>query len=151
MKLTPSQVKNLMRRGLRLLIDPDPRTEERRQVYTFFEYHCAYCDIPIEEGKGDLDHLLSAAKGGRNHISNRVLACKACNAKEKREKDWKEFLLKMCGGGLTFEQRQRKILDWIKSVGDVPPLSDTSQKLLEEQYHMVTAAYDEACRKVRGS
>jgi len=151
MKLTPSQVKNLMRRGLRLLVDPEPEAEERQRVYTFFGYRCAYCSISVETGKGDLDHLLSAAKGGPNHISNRVLACKPCNAKEKRERGWEEFLMEKCGHGPVLEQRRRKILEWVKVAGALPPLSDTALYLLEEQSYKVTAAYDEACRKVRSA
>ncbi|HEY0323065.1 MAG TPA: HNH endonuclease signature motif containing protein [Pyrinomonadaceae bacterium] len=150
MKLTPSQVKNLMRRGLRFLVDPEPAVEERQRAIAFFGHCCAYCGTPIGHGKGDLDHLVPAAKGGRNHISNRVFSCKPCNAEEKRDKDWEEFLLEKCGGSPTFELRSGKILEWIESAGAVPPLSEDMLHLIEEQCREATAAYDKACRKVRG-
>jgi 5-methylcytosine-specific restriction endonuclease McrA len=91
MELTPSQTTNLMRRGLRLLFDPEPSPEEKLRIFDFFQGRCAYCDEEVA-GKHDFDHLVSSAKGGANHVSNRVLSCKPCNAKHKRETDWQEFL-----------------------------------------------------------
>jgi 5-methylcytosine-specific restriction endonuclease McrA len=90
----PAQVKNrknLMRRGLRLLVDPGVTPAERRRVYAFFEEQCAFCGARLD-GKGDLDHLVPTAKDGSNHISNRVVSCGGCNAKEKLDSDWLEFL-----------------------------------------------------------
>lgn len=149
MKLTPSQVKNLMRRGLRLLVDPEPETEERQRAISFFEHCCAYCGDVIEKGKGDLDHLLSAARGGRNHISNRVFSCKPCNAEQKRDKDWQQFLREKHRAGNAFESKQRKILEWVQLSGAVAPLPEAVLQLLEEQAREVTAAFDAACAKVR--
>ncbi len=149
MELTPAQVKNLMRRGLRLLIDPEPEPEERQRAIAHFDHCCAYCGSPIEKGYADLDHLVSAAKAGRNHISNRVLSCKPCNAEEKRDMGWEEFLLKKCGDGPLLEERRHKILDWVNSAGVVPPLPDATLRLLDEESRRVTAVYEEACRKLR--
>lgn len=126
MKLTPSQIKNLMRRGLRLLVDPEPGVEERQRAMAFFEHCCAYCGRRVQKGEGDLDHLVSSAKGGRNHISNRVFSCRPCNAEEKREKDWEQFLRQKHGQGRTLEERRRKILEWVQNAGAVPPLSETT-------------------------
>jgi HNH endonuclease len=149
MNLTPSQVKNLMRRGMRLLVDPEPESDQRQRTIAFFGNCCAYCGSSIEKGQVDLDHLLSAAKGGRNHISNRVFSCKRCNAEQKRDMGWEEFLLKKCGEGPLWERRRRKILDWINSAGAIPPLTDETLRLLEEEGRRVTAAYDKACRRLR--
>jgi 5-methylcytosine-specific restriction endonuclease McrA len=79
----PAQVKNLMRRGLRLLVDPAVTPEEKRRVYAFFENQCAFCGAGIA-GKGDLDHLVPTSKNGSNHISNRVLSCGGAT----RRKSW---------------------------------------------------------------
>lgn len=149
MKPTPSLVKNLMRRGLRLLVDPEPVAKDRQRVIAFFEHCCAYCGCRVKKGGEDLDHLVSSAKGGRNHISNRVLSCKPCNAQEKREKDWAEFLLEKYGQGHIFEERQRKILSWVQNAGAVPPLPESTLRLIEEHSRKVAAFYDEACQKVR--
>ncbi len=146
MKLTPSQVKNLMRRGLRLLVDPEPEPEECEKVKTFFQHCCAYCGTSIEAGKGDLDHLLSASRGGRNHTSNRVFSCRCCNQKEKRDRDWQEFLLEK---GLGFEEKERKILDWLDSVEIVAPIPSIILQAIEEESQRVTAIYDNACQKIR--
>ena len=149
MKLTPSQVKNIMRRGLRLLIDPNPEPEQRTQCVEYFGHMCAYCCVDVAKGQGDLDHLLSSSKGGRNHISNRVYSCKRCNAEEKREKGWESFLLEKYGPGPAFNERRGKILGWVAIAGVVPPLSDDTLAILEAQSRAVVAGYDEACKMIR--
>lgn len=149
MKLTPSQVKNLVRRGLRFLVDPEPNAEEKRKCIEFFEHACAYCGTTIEKGRGDLDHLVSAALGGRNHISNRVLSCKPCNAEQKRDKQWDEFLKEKHGSSPAFEEMHQNILGWVATAGAVSPMPDALLQLLEEEGARVSAAYDEACRRVR--
>jgi len=150
MKPTPSQVKNLMRRGLRLIVDPEPETPDRARCIEFFGHACAYCWAPIAQDRGDLDHLVSAARGGRNHISNRVFSCKPCNAELKRDKDWQEFLQERLGPGPEYDARRQKILGWVQSAGAQPPLSPDLISLLEQVGESATAAYDEACKKVRG-
>src|SRR4051812_41123637 len=122
MKLTPSQVKNLMRRGLRFIIDPEPEPVDRARCADFFGRACAYCSQTIE-GSGDLDHLVAAARGGRNHISNRVFSCKRCNAELKRGKDWQEFLKERHGLGTEYDACRQKILGWVQNAGAEPPLS----------------------------
>ena len=151
MKLTPAQVKNLMRRGLRFLVDPEPERAEKDRMIAFFEHSCAYCGVQIPVGDGDIDHLVSSAKGGRNHISNRAYSCKRCNAEEKREADWQEFLVQKYGNTAIMELRRSKIRQWIESEGAVPPLSDATFRTVEEQGRKVTEAYDEACRQVRNA
>jgi len=150
MKLTPSQVKNLMRRGLRLLVDPEPEATDRTRCIDFFGEACAYCWEPVPKGEGDLDHLLSAARGGRNHISNRVFSCKPCNAELKRDKDWEAFLAERYGAGTTYEARRSKILQWVAEAGNEPPLPEAMLSLLKEMEHAATSAYDAACKKVLG-
>ena len=150
MKLTPSQIKNLMRRGLRLLVDPEPEEEEKQRCIEFFDHACAYCGSTVERGRGDLDHLVSAALGGRNHISNRVFSCKPCNAQEKRDKQWEGFLREKHGSGQSFEAMRNKILGWVAVAGPVPLLPKTLLHALEEEAARATAVYDEACKKVRG-
>ena len=150
MQLSPSQIKNLMRRGLRLLLDPDLESEERRRVIEFFGHRCAYCGCLIEDGKGDLDHLLPTSRGGSNHVSNRVLSCKLCNAEEKRETDWQEFLHRKCKGETqTVTDRKNRIEQWIRTCGNARVLPETILRVLEEQCRRVTTEYDIACRKVR--
>ena len=150
MKLTPSQAKNLMRRGLRLLLDPDLEKDEREMVAAFFDHRCAYCGCPIEKGDGDLDHLVSASRRGSNHISNRVLSCKRCNAEEKREMDWQEFLkLKCAGDASLLNERKMKIERWARECGDARVIRGQALQVLEEECRRVTAEYDRACARIR--
>jgi len=138
-----------MRRGLRLLVDPDPGPEERKRVYGFFGYECAFCGIKLENGAGDLDHLVSASRGGTNYISNRVLSCKRCNADEKRDADWVGFLAKKAPEGVTFNRRKERIEDWILAAGGIRTLNPEIVRLLEDEGSKATEAYDAACNKVR--
>lgn len=139
-----------MRRGLRLLLDPDLEKDEREVVEAFFDHRCAYCGCPIEKGNGDLDHLVSASKRGSNHISNRVLSCKRCNAEEKREMDWQEFLkLKCAGDASVLNERKIKIERWARECGDARVIREGALQVLEEECRRVTAEYDRACARIR--
>lgn len=150
MKLTPSQVKNCMRRGLRLIVDPEPKQVEKQRCFEFFNHACAYCGIEIEMKRGDFDHLVPAACGGRNHISNRVFSCKPCNAKEKRDKPWEQFLIEKHGVGSVLEAKKQKIMQWISSTGAASPLPEKALQLLESEAARVIDEYDQACKKIRG-
>lgn len=148
MKLTPSQVKNLMRRGLRLLLDPDPSKAEKDLCREHFGHACAYCGVIVKPGKGDFDHLVSASRGGLHHISNRVYSCKPCNAKEKREADWQEFLKLKCSGKVL-SSRKKRIFSWAtKNAGSVPRLSKATLRVLEAESDKATKSYERACKKV---
>lgn len=150
MKLTPSQVKNNMCRGLRLLVDPEPERAERERCIAFFGGRCAYCGTKVVASQGTLDHLLAAARGGRNHISNRVFSCRLCNDKEKRDRDWKEFLIEKTGTDRMMGARLDKINQWINLAGAVPPLTEAILQTIEQEAKRVTAVYDQACKRVRG-
>ena len=150
MQLSSSQVKNLMRRGLRLLVDPDLTAEERGKVCFFFDHRCAYCGCFIADGEGDLDHLVSSSKRGSNHISNRVLSCKPCNAEEKRETAWQEFLRDKCGGKTpTFLDRREKIQRWVVACGDSPVLPEAILEVLNDECRRMSDEYDLACQRIR--
>ena len=149
MKLTPSQVKNNMRRGLRLLVDPEPERAERERCIAFFSGCCAYCGTKVVDGQGTLDHLLAASRGGRNHISNRVFSCRQFNDKEKRDRAWKGFLIRKTGTEEIMGTRLDKISEWIKLAGAVRPLTEATLKTIEEEAQRVTALYDQACKRVR--
>jgi hypothetical protein len=112
MKLSPSQIKNLIRRSLRLLPDPDLDKTAKQKVWRYFQSRCAYCEKLIERSEGDMDHLVS---GGANGLSNRVLSCKPCNAEQKRENPWIEFLREKCGGDeVVHAARAERIQSWVR-------------------------------------
>jgi hypothetical protein len=148
MELTPSQTTNLMRRGLRLLFDPEPSPEEKRRVFDFFEGRCAYCDEEVVE-KYDFDHLVSSAKGGANHVSNRVLSCKPCNAKHKRETDWQEFLSEKWKDDPAKQSALRsRILQWVKRcIAYAPP--DSVVRVWSTECRRLTDEFAIAVSKIR--
>lgn len=149
MDLTPSQIKNLMRRGLRLLVDPEPTSIDREAAFLFFTNQCAYCGISTNRKSGDLDHLISASKGGPNHISNRVPACKQCNAHEKRDLDWEVFLQSKCPTEAIFLNRRTVIANWIKQNGAAPLISTSKLRIIDEQSRICTEIYEKAVDLVR--
>jgi ribosomal protein L24E len=149
MKLTPAQVKNLMRRGLRFLVDPEPEKKDKKCVRDFFKDSCAYCGKSLENGDGDIDHLVSAALGGANALANRVLSCKPCNAEEKRDRNWIEFLKEKCDSHTTFQERESRIQQWIEMNGGHPKLDPDISALLDQESERTTKEYDAACRQIR--
>ena len=86
-------------------------------LWQFFDSSCAYCGARLARHRKDahIDHLVPAASGGANHISNRVLSCANCNEKEKLDQAWEPFLLAKCPDPAAFELRSARIKDWIES------------------------------------
>lgn len=146
----PAQVKACIRIGLRLRLDPEPDKEERKRAFEFFRDECAYCGVPVEKGKGHLDHLLAASRDGSNHISNRVPSCTKCNSKEKGDSDWQEFLRRKCAGDITvFNARMQRIEQWVRGCGHRTALPESSLRLLKDEYQRIAGEYDVACRRIK--
>jgi HNH endonuclease len=114
--VTTAYTKNIIRRAFREIIDVTPSKQEAEKIWKYFESECAYCGKLLQKlnKEGHIDHLVSAAKGGRNHFSNRVLSCANCNEKEKRDLPWEEFLTSKVTDKALLEIRRKKILDWQK-------------------------------------
>ena len=64
------------------------RTERLHALARRHGWFCRYCGIPVIEplrnelvkrNTATLDHVISIADGGRDHISNIVIACRDCN------------------------------------------------------------------------
>ncbi len=92
----------LVRFDTQLMSNPDIQGKEYQQGtlqgYETREYllekwdrKCAYCKIPKDGVKLQIEHIIPQAKGGSNSIANLTLACVACNLK-KGTKDIKDFL-----------------------------------------------------------
>ncbi len=138
-----------MRRGLRFLVDPEPEEKDKKRVRDFFKDSCAYCGKSLESGDGDIDHLVSAALGGANALANRILSCKPCNAEEKRDRDWIEFLEEKCDSQTTFHERESRIQQWIEMNGGHPKLDPDIAALLDKESERTIGEYDVACVRIR--
>jgi len=148
----PAQVTSNIRSGLRLQFDPAPTKEERGKVFEFFGHKCAYCGTQIDSKIGHLDHLVSASRRGSNHVSNRVPSCSVCNAHEKREAHWRDFLREKCGNDTAMiAVRTRRIEQWIRERGDAPVLSEAAVRLAEEEGRRLTIEYNDACRRIKNA
>ena len=112
--VTTAYAKNIIRRAFREIIDQTPSKQEADRIWEFFSSECAYCgkSLQKERKEGHIDHLISASKSGRNHISNRVLSCADCNEKEKLDSGWEEFLASKVADSAIRELRRKKIISW---------------------------------------
>lgn len=64
-----------------------------RTILRAYERHCAYCDKPLNDIKGDansltMDHVVPLTQGGEHAKTNVVPACYACNQAKGNELGW---------------------------------------------------------------
>jgi len=147
---TPGQVKNIIRRSLREVVDPSPSKADVKKIWEFFDSKCVYCGKGLhkEKKEGHIDHLVSSSCSGSNQITNRVLSCATCNEKEKLAGPWEEFLVSKNSDEKVREQRKQKISDWQKLHKRVV----LSKKVLTEIQELgdeVAAYYDEKIQRAR--
>ena len=112
--VTTAYAKNIIRRSFRELVDPTPAADQLEVLWLHFASRCAYCGREPRPGQKEahIDHLISAARGGPNHLSNRVLSCAQCNEIEKRDLEWQKFLRGKCNDAIVFDERRRRIVQW---------------------------------------
>jgi hypothetical protein len=58
------------------------RVSGLRQIFNIYGGVCQYCHKDIKFSLATKDHVMPKTKGGTNHDSNIVLACKRCNNKK---------------------------------------------------------------------
>jgi len=61
------------------------------------------------------------------------------------------FLIEKTGMGSAMQARLNKIDEWINLAGAVPPLTQATLHIIEEESQRVTAVYDQACKRVRSA
>lgn len=98
-----------MRRAIAEIIDPGPTSID--PLWEYFDSRCAYCGLALVRDARDA-HTDHAQREGGNHIGNLVLACGKGNGDEKRDEPWRDFLRWKLPDRETFDQRERRILDW---------------------------------------
>ncbi len=75
------------KRRVKLENQPGIDLDRWKETLEYFDYKCGYC----RDWATCLDHIVPVAKGGTNHHTNLMPACKRCNS-SKRHKDLKEWL-----------------------------------------------------------
>lgn len=145
--MTIPQSKNAIRRALRELIDPEPDKATKERLMNWFENRCIYCDVSVEGEKRRFDHAVSEYNGGRNHASNRVLACSKCNDNEKMQKDWREFLKSKCTDAIVLAEKTKKIEGWMNS-NPAPSLDAKKKALVEQSIADIHALIEERKHKI---
>mgnify|MGYP001615645828 CR=1 FL=1 len=148
--MTAGYAKNIIRRALRAVVDPDPTPSEVAELWDFFGSACAYCERPLKRGarEGHVDHLDPATAGGTNHISNRVLSCASCNGDEKRESPWLDFLRIKVKDRTLFDSRCQRIEAWVSRHTTARPGRFDSE-LLKRETERAVVAFDEALARLR--
>ena len=144
-----SQTKNYIRKALWKAVDPAPSATQIHCLWTYFESNCAYCGLQLNkaERKAHLDHLDAT---GRNHISNRVLACGVCNGDEKREQNWEAFLAKKCGTDVQlFQTRRKRILDWKQQCERLPEIDEHVAAQVEESIARCHKVLEDSYQRMR--
>jgi CRISPR/Cas system Type II protein with McrA/HNH and RuvC-like nuclease domain len=153
MTSTPAQVKCIIRRGLRNLIDPELTRNQKNEIWASFNSQCAYCGTALNQKlrEGHIDHLVSESAGGKNCAFNRVLACAPCNGNEKRETDWKEFLKSKCSNEEVFQTRLQKIMAWQFSNPASKSIEPEIENIVREEIEQLTIAFDKACSRIKSA
>jgi 5-methylcytosine-specific restriction endonuclease McrA len=89
---TLSKAKNYIKKTFLDLADRHASKAEIERLWDYFRNQCAYCGKEFRRREAHIDHLEARAGGGKNHISNLVLACGVCNGDEKRDRNWDHYL-----------------------------------------------------------
>ena len=147
---TPGYAKNIVGRALRAKVDPEPKPREKKQIWEFFHSECAFCGTVLipGSGAGHIDHLVAHSRGGSNHISNRVLACRTCDSVEKLDSDWQKFLVKKNPDKKQLARRRNRIEQWTSMNGPAP--SFDSDLILREK-STLDSAIDAAVDRINRS
>jgi hypothetical protein len=149
-KATAGYTKNVIRRALRAVVDPEPNRREVAELWGFFGSACAYCGRSLKKAarEGHVDHLIATTAGGTNHISNRVLSCASCNGDEKREEPWLDFLRSKVKNRSLSNARRQHIEAWVSGQTPAEP-SGFDSKLLERETERAVATFDKSVDRLR--
>ena len=150
MPLHPAWLKNISRKVLWGAFEKDLSKVERMAMVEYFEGRCAYCGDELPN-KWHADHLVSVDEGGFNHRSNRVPSCPHCNEKEKREREWLEFLAYKCGSDTpSLDERKKRITDWRdRHLPLVSPVTEAQRVAWQKEVNDLAAAIDGAWNRLR--
>ncbi|MGL5458176.1 MAG: HNH endonuclease [Cetobacterium sp.] len=85
-------------------------SKQLQEMYTYFEYKCAYCGKELNGKLIAVDHIHPTVKGGEDIISNLVISCLPCNSVFKADKELDELSF----NEKFTEERKNKILKWIE-------------------------------------
>ena len=147
-----SQAKNHIRKTLWKLVDKEPSRQEKAALWRYFNSECAYCGRKLSKAdrNGHLDHLDAGLSVGRNHLSNRVLACNICNGDEKREMDWEKFLGLKCGEDeAAYVIRHSTIIEWRKRCGPPPAMDPAIIAQVQSSVEICNKVLDEECKRIK--
>ena len=91
------------------------RKDKRLAIYFRDHGRCVYCE---RSGKLTLDHLQPVSKGGRNHTSNLVTACLACNS-ARGDKPWREYAQRWPGAVERISRYRRRSIAHLRPLARI--------------------------------
>lgn len=99
--------------GRALLVGKQPSNQQKDAIWAYFESQCAYCGRELSKAysNGRLDHLDAGLSIGRNHISNRVLACNICQTTRTAKSNFRQAACKK-GNALGLRSTHQKQQYW---------------------------------------
>ena len=139
-----------MRRCFKAILDPHPSETETSYLWDYFESTCAYCGTLLDRSarSGHFDHVVSSSAGGTNSIHNHVLSCARCNGDEKREREWREFLLSKVADADVAKQRLTRIDEWL-SRSPTAEINEQRRMKAEAIVKRALSSFDEAVKQLR--
>jgi hypothetical protein len=138
-------IMNQMARAISELVDRPPTKAQRARLNAYFDGCCCYCGE-----RSPSPHLDHADPSGGNGVGNRLLACPRCNSKEKRDLHWQAFLRTKCGADVAlFDERNAKIMSWIKSNASVPSSLSPAVEMAHAEALRAMSAYRTAYERLR--
>lgn len=60
------------------------RRAERNEIAQDQDWKCHYCKCQLWEATATIEHVIPLSRGGSNHRSNKVAACRPCNEERGR-------------------------------------------------------------------
>mgnify|MGYP001571670986 CR=1 FL=1 len=66
--------------------------EDILQMLDLCNNQCYYCEDHVDQDFFEIDHAIPMIRGGRNDLTNVVIACRSCNER-KRHKTAEEFMI----------------------------------------------------------
>lgn len=95
----------------------------KESIKNHWDHECAYCGSTEEL---TLDHVVPQCKGGSNHITNVICACRKCNS-DKAHEDWIIWFIQQ---PFFTEARRAMIEEWMMPQQEPNPyLYEPKQRL----------------------
>lgn len=74
---------NMLKRRSKIIAVSDDTVTDEFLEFVYSQTICCWCNMPVEESKRTLEHLVELSAGGLHSIFNINMACRSCNSARK--------------------------------------------------------------------